>query len=438
MAAAGSAIGLGTLWKFPYVAGQNGGGLFILIYLFCTFFIGIPLFMAELSLGRSAQRGAVGTFTHHSGAGTPWRIVGWMGVASSFLIMSYYSVIAGWGMNYVLMSLNQFYVGRTPEEISGTFDLLASSPDITLFWHLVFMAVTVGVVYNGIRKGIEQWSRIMTSSLLVLLVGLLGYSMTLDGFGEAVRFIFYPDFAEFTPASALEALGLAFFTLSLGQGIMITYGSYMRPEDDIIKTSFIIGAMDIVVSLMAALMIFPIVFTFGAELQQGPGLVFRVLPVLFAKLPGALMISTSFFVLFVFTALTSAVALVEVVTANLIDLFGWNRKKATLVVGAAAFLFGIPSALSQCDLLFGNWTVLYGRNFFDTIDSLVAVWLLPLGGFFLAIYVGWILDSEKVRKELVQGSTLGWLWRPWHFAIRWLAPVAVLAILLQKTGIINL
>jgi len=437
MAAAGSAIGLGTLWKFPYVTGQNGGGLFVLCYIFFVFFIGIPIFIAELALGRSAQRGAVGIFTALSSHNS-WRIAGWLGVAASFLIMSYYSVIAGWGLNYIFMCLNQFYNGLTPPEIENIFNILASSGDITLFWHFAFTALTVSVVYHGIRKGVEHWSKIMTSTLLVILLALCAYSSTLPGFHEALRFLFTPDLTRFRLSSALEALGLSFFTLSLGQGIMLTYGSYMRRTEDIPKTAGIIGIMIVTVSLLAGLMIFPIIFTFNSAPEGGPGLVFKTLPLLFSKLPGALILSTAFFALFVFTALTSSIALVEVVSANFMDLFDWPRKKAVLIVGAAAFIFGIPSALSQTDTLFANWTPIYGKNFFETVDDLVSVWLLPIGGLLVALFTGWSLDRSVAARAFKEGSVLKWMWRPWLFFIRWVAPVAIFLIILQKSGVIDM
>lgn len=437
LAAAGSAVGLGTLWKFPYVTGQNGGGIFVLIYMFCTFFIGIPLFVAELMLGRRAQRGAVGVFASLAHNSTVWKAVGWMGVASSFLIMSYYSVVAGWGVNYVLMSLNQFYIGRTPEQISGIFDILESSGDISLFWHFVFTGLTVAVVYPGVRHGIEYWSKFMTSGLAIMLVVLCAFSVTLDGFSQAVHFLFYPAVENFKPSAALEALGLSFFTLSLGQGIMLTYGSYMRRSDDIPKTSGIVGFMIILISLLAGLMIFPVIFTFGFAPEGGAGLVFRTLPILFAKLPGALLISTTFFVLLVFTALTSSMALVEVVAANFMDLYTWPRKKAVLITGLGCFIFGIPSALAGSGLLFGNWIDIYGKNFFDTIDSLVSVWLLPIGGLMISLFVGWFLDKEIAKEEFLDGTAFRWLWKPWMFFMRWVVPFAIICIFLQQTGLFN-
>jgi NSS family neurotransmitter:Na+ symporter len=437
LVAAGSAIGLGTLWKFPYVTGENGGGLFVFIYILCTFFIGIPIFIAELILGRKAQRGAVGIFASLANNSTVWKSVGWLGVFSSFLIMSFYSVLAGWGLNYVFMSLNQSFQNRTAQEISDVFEVLSSSGDITIFWHFVFTALTVAVVYCGVRQGIEFWSKFMTSGLFILLIALACYTVTLPGFKEGFEFIFYPDFSKFRPSGALEALGLAFFTLSLGQGIMLTYGSYMRSSEDIPKTAGIVGFMIIFVSLLAGLVIFPIIFTFGFAPQGGPGLVFKTLPVLFSKLPGSLLISTSFFVLFVFTALTSSVALVEVVVANFIDLLGWSRRKAVLVTGISCFIFGIPSALSGSHSLFANWPQIYGKSFFDTVNDLVSWWFLPIGGLMISIYTGWFFDKQLSRSEFCSGTYYTWMWRPWLFFTRWIAPIAIISIILQQSGVIN-
>ena len=437
MAAAGSAIGLGTLWKFPYVTGENGGGAFFLVYVLCTLFIGVPVFIAELILGRYAQKGAVGTFSAIAGHATPWKIAGWLGVISSFLIMSFYSVIAGWGLNYAMMSLNQFYIGKTPDEIEGMFTVLVKSGDISLFWHFIFMAITVGVVYPGIRNGIEYWAKWMTSLLLCIVVALFCFNISLDGFSEAASFLLKPDFSALKPSGILTALGLSFFTLSLGQGIMITYGSYMNHKDDIPKMSLIIAAMILLVSLLCAFSIFPIIFTFGREPQAGYGLVFQTLPLLFSKLPGALLLSTIFFMLFVFTALTSSVALVEVVVATCMDLHGWTRKKAALIVGLGIFIFGIPSALSGSDIIFSNWQELYGKTFFKTVDDLVSVWILPLAGLLTAVFIGWKFDKEICKKEFFSETSFGWLFRPWLFFVKWVAPVAIILIIGQQAELFN-
>lgn len=437
LAAAGSAIGLGTLWKFPYVTGENGGGLFVLMYILCTLLIGIPVFIAELMLGRRAQRGAVGVFATLANNSTFWKCAGWLGVVSSFLIMSFYSVIGGWGLNYILMSLNQSYQGLSAEEVGAQFDLLAASGDITLFWHLLFTAIVVGLVLPGVKQGIEFWSKFMTSGLLVMLVSLFVYSTTLDGFPQAVKFILSPDISKFKPSAALEALGLAFFTLSLGQGIMLTYGSYMRKNEDIPKTSFIIAGMIIITAIMSGLMIFPIIFSFGFSPEAGRGLIFKTLPLLFAKLPGGLIISTTFFTLFVFAAVTSGIAFVEVVAANLMDLADWSRKKAVVFVGVACFIFGIPSALSHSNTLFSNWTAIFGKTFFATVDDLVSIWLLPIGGLLIALYTGWFFDRELSKEEFAAGSAFKRLWGAWLFFIRWVAPIGIVAIILQQAGIVN-
>lgn len=438
LAAAGSAIGLGTLWKVPYVIGNNGGGLFVLIYMLCILFIGIPIFIGELMLGRRAQRGSVGTFDTLANHQTAWKAVGWIGVIASFVLMSYYSVVAGWGLSYVLMSLSQFYVGKDAEAVKQIFHTLESSGDITLFWHFLFTGLTVALVYKGVRDGIEYWSKFMTSSLFVLLLILCGYSMTLDGFGEAVKFIFSPNLSNFKASGALEALGLAFFTLSVGQGIMITYGSYMRKTDDIPRTGAIIGSTIVLISLLAGLMIFPIIFTFGFDPQGGPGLVFQTLPLLFGKLPGSILIATTFFVLFSFAALTSAIAFIEVLSANFMDLWGWTREKAVIVSGLGTAIFGIPSALSASGLLFSNWKSIFGMDFFNTMDHLVSVWLLPLGSLFVALFIGWRLDPKICQDEFESGTKWKGLFKPWFFFIRFATPLAILLIILHSTKVIDI
>lgn len=437
LAAAGSAIGLGTLWKFPYVTGENGGGLFVLFYILCIFFIGLPVFIAELILGRRAQRGAVGIFASLANNSTLWKSAGWLSVLSSFLIMSYYSVIGGWGLNYILMSLNESFKGLSVKEVSNLFDMLYASGDITLFWHFMFTALVVILVLPGVKQGIEYWSKFMMSGLFIILIGLFLYSTTLDGFSQASQFILSPDSSKFKPSGALEALGLSLFTLSLGQGVMLTYGSYMHKNEDIPKTGLIIGVTIVCVALLASLMIFPIIFTFGFSPQEGRGLIFKTLPVLFSKLHGSLIVSITFFILFVFAALTSAIAFVEVVSANFMDLWGWSRKRSVLSVGMACFIFGIPSALSGTNILFRNWPEIFGKTFFATIDDIVSIWLLPIAGLMISIYAGWFFDQEASKEEFQSGTSFKGLWSTWRFFVRWIVPVAIILIMLQQTGLIN-
>lgn len=438
MAAAGSAIGLGSLWRFPYITGQNGGGIFVLMYLIFTFFISLPVFLGELVIGRSTQRSAVAAFSELSNHSPNWKLLGWLNVATTFLILSYYTVVSGWCLNYAMMSLNQFTNGRTPEEISATFGTLYRSGDINLFWNFIFILLNVGVVYSGIRKGIEHWSKFLTPALLVILVGLFLFSTTLDGFGEAFKFIFYPDISKLTPSAFLNALGMAFFTLSVGLGIILTYGSYMKQTEDIPKTGMIVSSMTVLVSLMSALMIFPIIFTFNFEPQAGAGLVFKTLPVLFAKLPGTLVISTVFFILLVFTALTSSISLFEVLVANLIEILNWSRSKAVIISASAVFIFGIPSALAGSKALFPNWTALYGKDFFDTIDYITGSWMLPIAALLTTIFIGWFMEKRLATEEFAKGSTLLKLLKPWYFLIRWLAPAAIILVILQESGIIDI
>lgn len=436
LAAIGSAVGLGTLWKFPYVVGQNGGGLFVLIYLGCTILIGIPVFVAELLLGRRAQRGAVGIFA--SLGSSNWKIVGWLAVIAPLLILSYYHVVAGWGLNYILLTLSQFWEGKSPAQIADVFDVLYRSGDVCVLFQFIFTAIVVGMVYQGVQKGIEKWAKLMTISLFVLLIGLLAYSVTLDGFPKALRFVFSPSVANLKPSGILTALGLAFFTLSIGHGVMLTYGSYMRNSSDIPNASLIVGVSDVLISVLAALMIFPIIFTFGFEPDQHFGLIFKTLPVLFAKLPGTMLISLAFFILFVFTALTSAIAMLEVMVANSVDLWEWSRKKATLVAGGAVFILGVPSALSGRPEMFTNWPLMYQGTFFDTVDALVSVWILPIVALCTAIFAGWRLNKAFIREEFLKGTAYRFLFRPWYFFIRWIVPIAILLVMFQEAGIIDI
>lgn len=437
-ATAGSAIGLGSLWKFPYVTGENGGGLFVLAYLFFTFLIGIPIFVAELMLGRKSSLSPVGALGELVPTKPGWRFLGWSCALSSFLILSYYTVVSGWALNYALMSLLDFSNGKSSEEIASTFTTLYHSGDINLFWNFLFLGITTAIVYRGIRKGIEFWSKILLPLLFLILVALFIYATTLDGFGEAFSFIFKPDLSKLSPGGLLQALGLACFTLSVGMGILITYGSYMKKDEDIPKTAVTVACMEIFVSLLASMMIFPIIFTFGLSPEEGPGLLFKTLPVLFAKLPATLLLSTTFFLLVVFAALTSTISVMEVLVATVTENFGWPRHKSALIMGALVFIMGIPSALSGSGGIFKNWETLFGKTFFDTVDDFSFSWLLPINAFFIAIYSGWILDKALKKEEFSLGTNWKRLFKVWNFLVRWIVPIGVLIIVLEKGGMVKL
>jgi len=441
LAAVGSAVGLGNIWKFPYITGENGGGLFVLIYLVCIALVGIPLLMAEITLGRASQKSPVGAFSKLAGQNSNWKIVGFLGVLSGFVILSYYSVVAGWALNYTFMSLTNFFEGKTPDQIGALFGELYAAGGINVFWHAIFMLLVVGVVIGGVKKGIEKWNRFLMPVLILIFIVLAIVSIFLDGWSEAVNFVFFPHLDRLKPSGVLEALGHAFFTLSLGMGAMLTYGSYLTKENDIPKASVMIGVLDTMVALLACMVMFPIIFTYGHDPQAGPGLVFQTMPIIFSEIGGGgMFLSFVFFVLIVFAALSSGVSLLEVVASYFIDEQGWNRKKATLVTAGIVFLFGIPSALSGSGNLFPQWESMYGKNFFDTVDYLASNWMLPLGGLFISIYVGWSLDPALRETEFASGTnwTKSWFYKGWVILLKYVAPVAVFLIIIQRVGLIDI
>jgi len=441
LAAAGSAVGLGNIWRFPYVTGENGGGIFVLVYLFCIALVGLPIMMAEITIGRSTQKSPVGAFIDLAGEESNWKMVGVLGVLAGFIILSYYSVVAGWALNYTFMSLTNFFEGRTPDEIGAVFDQLYASPGISVFWHAIFMALVVGVVIGGVKKGIERWNRILMPILLLMFILIAIGSIFLSGWSEAVNFVFFPHISNLRPSSVLEALGQAFFTLSLGMGAILTYGSYLKKENDIPKSAVMIVGMDTFVALLACMVMFPVIFTYGHDPQAGPGLIFKTLPIIFGEIGhGGMLLSFLFFVLVVFAALTSGVSLLEVATSYFIDEKGWQRNKATLMTGGIIFLFGIPSAMAGSGVLFPQWESMYGKNFFDTFDYLASNWILPLGGLFIAIYVGWVMDQTRRIEEIRTGTSWNqnWFYRGWIFLLRYIAPVAVILIILQRVGLMDI
>ncbi len=433
MAAAGSAIGLGNIWKFPYITGQNGGGAFVLVYLACIVLIGLPIMMAEFLIGRHAQCDAVGAFEVLEGRKSPWCLIGWMAVIASFVLFSFYAVVAGWGFAYVFKSFAGGFAGQTPEQINALFGQLVSNPVQVLLWQAAFVVATALIVLGGVRGGIERWSKILMPALFLLLTLLFVQGMLSPGAGRALNFMFRPDFSSLTATGVLEALGHAFFTLSLGAGSMITYGSYLDRKSDLFPLAIRITVLDTLVAIMAGLAIFPIVFAAGLEPGAGPGLVFQTIPIVFAGLPFGSVISALFFILLSFAALSSSISMLEVSVAYLIDSRGWTRLRATFSLAAAAFVIGIPCALS-----FNRWagvTPLFGKTFFDFYDMLVSSYMLPLGGLLVAVYAGWFWKSDEEKSELIGQSDRAWLFPVWHFVLRYIAPGAVLLVLLNQIGI---
>ena len=438
LAAAGSAVGLGNIWKFPYVTGRNGGGLFVLVYLACVALVGLPIMMAEVLLGRATQASPVAAFRKLAGEGSPWILTGWMGVAAGFIILSFYSVVAGWTLMYIWLSLSGSLVAMGADDIKQLFGTLVSNPAYSLGCHALFMAATVAVVAGGVQSGIERTARVLMPALFLTLLLLLGYSMTLDGFGEAMRFVFSPKAELFSAVAALEAMGQAFFSLSLGMGAMLTYGSYLDKDTGIVKASLWVALLDTAIALISGSVIFPIVFSSNQDPSGSVGLVFESLPIAFSNMPAGQFLSVVFFVLLAFAALTSTISLQEVVTSSFIDLYGWSRRKVALGSGLVIFFVGVPSALSFGDGPFGGvLKALSGRTFFDHMENISSNWMLPLGGMIIALFVGFRVKSDQRFEEFTRGTPWGGIYTAWLTLVRYVVPLAVALVLLYKVGVLG-
>lgn len=426
LAAAGSAIGLGNLWKFPYIAGANGGGAFVLVYLACIFAVGIPIFIAELYIGQTAQKNAVGAFEVVHKKGTPWRHIGSLGVLSAFLILSFYSVVGGWVLDFEFRSiLNQFGT-QSDESIKAMMGTLFSDPVRQLMWHTIFMGLTVGIVYGGIKDGIEKWNKILMPALLGILGLLLVNSFFQPGFAQAFSFIFSPDASKLTAEGVLSAVGQSFFTLSLGMGAIITYGSYLASKEQLVKTAISVALLDTGIAILSGVVIFTVVFTYGVEPGAGPTLMFQTLPMLFGKMTGGYFISIAFFALVTFAALTSAVSLLEVVVTYLVERHKKKRSQATIMAGVVVYFLGYLAALSTNIL---STPVFLKFTFFDLFDRLTSDVFLPVGGMFISLFFGWHLGPKAVKVVVGKGPLsdvmcLGLLW-----TARVIAPAAIIWVL---------
>lgn len=439
LAATGSAVGLGNIWKFPYITGQNGGGAFVLVYLLCIAIIGVPIMMAEIMLGRRGRRSPINTMqelARESGASERWSWLGWIGVLAGFLIMSYYSVIAGWAVAYVLDAGSGTFTGFTGESAAKHFGDMVSSPPTLTFWHTIFTLLTTLVVARGVRSGLEQAVRILMPALFVLLLLLLGYAINTGYFEQGVYFLFTPDFSKLSAEGVLTALGHAFFTLSLGMGAIMVYGSYMPKDASIAKTTIAIASMDTLVALVAGMAIFPIVFANGLEPGTGPGLVFVSLPIAFGQMPGGLLFGTLFFVLLVFAAWTSAISLLEPGVAFLVENLRIARAPAAFLFGATAWLLGLVTVMS-----FSSWSFSFEfagatktDGMFDVFDILTSTFMLPLGGLAIAIFAGWVMKRADAADELAMDSYFGFV--NWYFLVRYISPIAVIILILNSLDLL--
>jgi len=510
LAAAGSAIGLGNIWKFPYITGENGGGAFVLVYLVCIAVIGLPVMLCEITIGRHTQRNPVGafqrisprssTFAHVLGAGMVltalfllafqrfgwaavaaliglaifrygWVTVGALGVLAGFTILSFYSVVAGWTIGYMVKAAFGLLDFASSNEAGGYFAQFVSDPMWSVGCHFVFILLCVAIVYKGVQSGIERWSKILMPILFLLLIVLIIRSVTLPGAVAGVRFFLSPDFSKLTGEGVLIALGHAFFSLSLGMGAMITYGSYVGKNENIFLSSLTVTILDTLVAMMAGLAIFPAVFAMGFQPEAGPGLLFKVLPLVFHKMAWGPFWATLFFLLVVIAALTSGISLLEVVTAYFVDERGWSRRAATILCGLVIFELGALCAVSVGDwrnMMFVHDVLvkIFGTvkgSFFDVLDHIASNWMLPLGGMLICIFTGWIWGTRNAVAEIRHGSanfadvhlisllaglkddeshnsdvhvlTLASLW---GIFIRFISPVAVLIAFLHGIGWIDL
>jgi NSS family neurotransmitter:Na+ symporter len=435
MAATGSAVGLGNIWKFPYITGENGGGAFVIVYLLCVLLIGIPLMMAETMLGRRSKENPIHTMeilTAEAGADKNWHYLGWMGVAAGFLILSYYSVIAGWASAYVVKAFFGSFSGANAGEVKAIFTDFVASPMQLVFWHTAFMLATMFIVVKGIEKGFEKAVGLLMPSLFALLILMVGYAMTTDGYFQGLNFLFKPDFSKMTASSVLIAMGQAFFSLSLGMGAIMVYGAYLPKDVSIAKSSMLIAGADTVVALLAGIIIFPIVFTNGLQPNSGPGLVFETLPIAFGNMFGGWLVGVLFFVALVFAALSSSISLIEPAVAWLIENKGFSREKACLYSGLVAWVLGFGTVFS-----FNAWAnvKLFERTFFELVDYLTANLMLPIGGFCIAVFAGWIMHQEHSKQELdLPGERFSY--PVWKFLVCYIAPTAVFLVFLNVVGVL--
>ena len=426
LAAIGAAVGLGNLWKFPYIAGENGGGAFVLVYLGCILLIGLPILMAELALGRAGQANPVqsmASLARENNASRFWWLLGLNGIIAGALILSFYSVIAGWAVSYFTSSAMGEFVAMSSEEAEVFFSGLLASPETLLLWHTVVMVVTLWIVSRGVKKGLERAITFMMPGLLVILLVLLGYALSTGYLGASFEFLFAPDFSKLTWDSVLVAMGHAFFTLSIGMGAIMVYGSYLGREHSIVKASLWVVFADTAVALLAGLVIFAIVFANSMAPSAGPGLLFQTLPVAFGQMWGGWFFGTLFFALVVMAALSSAISLIEPAISWLEQNWGYSRVKATWGLGALIWLVGVGTILS-----FTHWSEVHfigERTFFDSLDFLTSNIMLPLGGMMMAVFSAWVL-SEQTRREELPLST-AWE-RVMLFDLKWIAPIAVLVV----------
>lgn len=439
LAATGAAVGLGNIWKFPYLVGDNGGGAFVLVYLASIALIGIPVMISEILIGRRGRQSPVNSLRDlacEAQSNCRWQIVGVLGIVAGLIITSYYSVIAGWTLAYVVRMASGVFSGVTRDGAESIFAFLVEDPERMLAWHTLFMVMTITVVARGVQSGLERAVKFLIPTLFLLLLILVGYAASSGHFEQGMRFMFGIDFDALTTGGVLTAMGHAFFTLSIGVGAIMVYGSYLPSDVPIARTTLAIATFDTVIALLAGLAVFPLVFANDLVPASGPGLIFLTLPIAFGHMAGGWLFGTLFFILLLFAAWTSSIALLEPMVAWLVENREVKRIKAAFWVGVFTWLLGIVTIMS-----FGPWSFSFDfagevrqNGAYDLFDILTSSIILPLGGFSMAVFAGWVLPKAAVVEEL--GGSEGWSFKLWYAAVRIVAPVALLLILMRAIGVI--
>jgi neurotransmitter:Na+ symporter, NSS family len=433
LAAAGSAIGLGAIWKFPYVAGTSGGGVFFLIFILFTVLVGLPLLLGEFIIGRSTQKDAIQSYKQIA-PNSPWHIIGRLGIVTCFILLSFYSVIGGWILIYIFKGITGGLSGLTEQGYSDLFVQSISNPGLTVFAQFLFLLFTIIVVSKGVSNGIEKANRFMMPALFLIFIILIIRSLSLDGAMEGITFFLKPDFAKLTSETILYAMGQSFFALSVGVSVMVTYSSYLPKNENLPQSAISIVSLSLMVAFLAGLAIFPAVFSFGLEPDAGPVLLFNVLPTVFNQMPFGVAFLIAFLFLFLFATLTSAFSLLEIVVAPAAKGDELKRKKFSWIFGLCIFIVGIPSTLSYGVL---SHITLFDKSIFDAADFLVSNILMPLGSLLIAIFVPLKLSKETLFNELSQGSSISKkLFVIWYILLKYVAPVVIIFVFLDVLGII--
>jgi NSS family neurotransmitter:Na+ symporter len=431
MAAAGAAIGLGNVWKFPYLAAKFGGGTFLFAYIIMIIVLGMPILVAEIVLGRRGKLNPVGTYAKLSDGSKWWKFVGFAAVSVNFIVLSYYSVVGGWIVNYMF----KYITGGISGDIPGYFVGFITSPAAPLLWHVIFMAATIFIVVKGIAGGIEKASKIMMPALFVLFLILVVRAVTLPGAVEGIKYYLTPDFSKLTGVTFLMAMGQIFFSLNIGAGCTMTYASYLSEDENIPKMSAVIPVMDSMAAFLAGMIIIPSVFAFGLDPAAGPPLLFITMPHVFTQMPFGTLFGLMFFLLMLFAALTSSISMLEVNVSFLVDHYKKDRMKSAIWAGIIIFLAGIPSSLSQGVF---SWFKIGGLDFLNAADFLASYIMMPFGAFMMCIFISRRFGIDEAIKEATNNGKISFgLKNAWAFLIKYVVPVIIILVFLSSTGILK-